>query len=71
MNTTSSSLTPPSEQLVTGKEVCRILSISPRALHDYRTRRLIPFVRFSKRCIRYDVNAVKKAVERLSVPSID
>ncbi|MDF1738666.1 MAG: helix-turn-helix domain-containing protein [Verrucomicrobiales bacterium] len=71
MNTTSSSPITLSEQLITGKEVCRILGISPRALHDYRTRRLIPYVKFSKRCIRYDVTAVKKAIERLSVPSID
>ena len=71
MNTNSSPPSPPSEQLVTGKEVCELLGISIRALHDYRSRRLIPYVRFSKRCIRYDVNAVKKAVERLSVPSID
>lgn len=71
MNTNSSPPLSPSEQLVTGKEVCELLGISIRALHDYRTRRLIPYVKFSKRCIRYDVTAVKKAIERLSFPSID
>ena len=47
--------------------VCAALGISLRTLQDYRNRCLIPYVRFSKRCVRYDPIAVQRAIARLSI----
>jgi predicted site-specific integrase-resolvase len=54
-------------QLTDSNGVCTALGISLRTLQDYRDRGLIPYVRFSKRCVRYDPIAVQRAISRLSV----
>lgn len=58
-------------ELVTEKEICRRLSISPRTLYELRTSGTIPYVRLSKRCLRYSLPAVRAAIERLTVSSWD
>ena len=35
------------EHFLTGKEVCERLYISPRALQDYRDRKIIPYTPFA------------------------
>ena len=35
------------EHLLTGKEVCERLYISPRTLQDYRDKRVIPYTQFT------------------------
>lgn len=59
-------------ELVTGKEICRRLKISPRTLYELRASRLIPHVLLgSKRNIRYSLPAVKAAINRLTVSSLE
>lgn len=58
-------------ELVTEKEICRRLKLSPRTLYELRTNRLIPYIRFSKKLIRYSLPAVKAATDHLNVPARD
>ena len=45
--------------LLTGKEVCERLYISPRTLQDYRNRRIIPYTQFAGK-ILYKASDLEK-----------
>ena len=47
------------EHFLTGKEVCERLYISPRTLHDYRDKRVIPYTQFTGK-ILYKASDLEK-----------
>jgi DNA-binding transcriptional MerR regulator len=48
---------------VTEREAARLISVSPRHLHNLRQQGLVPFARLG-RSIRYSPKALAEAVER-------
>ena len=50
------------EHFLTGKEVSERLYVSPRTLHDYRDRRIIPYTQFAGK-ILYKVSDLEKLLE--------
>ena len=50
------------EHFLTGKEVCKRLYISPRALQDYRDRRIIPYTQFAGK-ILYKASDLERMLE--------
>ena len=50
------------EHFLTGKEVCERLYISPRTLHDYRDRMIIPYTQFAGK-ILYKASDLEKMLE--------
>ena len=50
------------EHYLTGKEVCEQLYISPRALQDYRNRRIISYTQFAGK-ILYKVSDLERLFE--------
>ena len=51
------------EHLLTGKEVCERLYISPRTLQDYRDRKIIPYTQFAGK-ILYKVLDLERLLEK-------
>lgn len=50
------------EHILTGKEVCEKLYISPRTLQDYRDRRVIPYTQFAGK-ILYKASDLERLLE--------
>ena len=48
--------------MVSGKEVCERLYISPRTLQDYRDRKIIPYTQFAGK-ILYKASDLEKMLE--------
>lgn len=59
----------PEKLLITEKELAAMLSVSWRHVQNLRNRRLIPHVRLG-RVVRYRVQDVEKALERLTIRAI-
>ena len=55
------------DSLVGGETICRALAISARTLQEYRDRGIIPYLRLSSRCLRYDLNAVRESLRKLTI----
>ena len=51
------------EHLLTGKDVCEQLYISPRTLQDYRDRKVIPYTQFAGK-ILYKVSDLERILEK-------
>jgi excisionase family DNA binding protein len=56
----------PPKKLITDVEQAELLGCSRRHLFNLRRRRLIPFVKLGT-SIRYDPEAVARAIEKLSI----
>ena len=56
-------------RLITEKQQAELLQCSLRHLVDLRNKRLIPFIRLG-RSIRYEPNAVQRALEKLTVKEL-
>jgi hypothetical protein len=56
-------------RLITEKQQAEQLQCSLRHLIDLRNRRLIPYIKLG-RSIRYDPNAVQRALEKLTVKEL-
>jgi len=54
------------QTLLTEKELAQRLACSPRTLMNWRTQRLIPFVKLGQ-TIRYNPDAVIEVLEKLTV----
>lgn len=52
--------------LITGEEQAKLLSCTSRHLRNLCKRRLIPYVKLG-RSIRFNPNAVERAVEKLTI----
>jgi hypothetical protein len=57
----------PELRLVDKKAVARAASVSCRTIENYQTRRLIPFVKLSARCIRFHLPSVIAALRRFEL----
>jgi hypothetical protein len=55
------------EELVTGRAMATMLSLSPKSLTRYRAAKMIPFYRLGQKCIRYNPARVFQALEGLHV----
>lgn len=55
------------EELVTGRAMATMLSLSPKSLTRYRAAKMIPFYRLGQKCIRYNPTRVFQALEGLHV----
>lgn len=51
-------------RLVKKAELAKCLSVCEREIDDWRQKKLIPFIRISPRCIRYDVADVIDDLKR-------
>ena len=47
------------------------LKVSKRTVSELQRKRLIPFIRIAKKCIRFDLEQVDRAIERLTVRSVE
>ena len=48
---------------MTGKELARLLSVSPETIRSWTSQRKIPFVRVGSKAIRYEPAEVRKIFE--------
>jgi hypothetical protein len=48
-------------------ELARALSISPRSVDNFQKAKVIPVIRITPRCVRFDLRAVLRALERFTV----
>ena len=55
--------------LMNEKEMAQLLSISWRALQEYRKRRLIPYVKLGRRVL-YRWSDVERALDRLTIRAV-
>lgn len=55
---------PKTDQLLAGKDVCRILKISKYTLLNLHQRGVLPKVKISPRLIRYRLSDVESLIER-------
>ena len=53
--------------LITGAEQAELLSCSVDTLERMRARRIIPYIKMGPRLIRYNPEAVARALEKLTV----
>jgi hypothetical protein len=57
------------EKFLTGKDVCRILNISMRTLQEWRSNRIMPFIRVKSK-ILYRQRDVEKVLAENGVASV-
>jgi hypothetical protein len=48
-------------------ELARALNISPRCVDNFQKAKLIPVIRITRRCVRFSLPAVLKALEKFQV----
>jgi len=53
--------------LVTKRVVARKACVSPRCVDNWIAQRKIPAIRISRRCIRFSLPAVMRALERFEI----
>lgn len=58
------------ERLADLKVVARRLGVSTRYVQQLTRRKVIPVIKLGRRCTRYDLDAVLKAVRRFEVQEI-
>lgn len=58
------------ERLADLKIVARRLGVSPRYVQQLARRKVIPVIKLGRRCVRFDLDAVMKAVARFEVQEI-
>jgi excisionase family DNA binding protein len=56
-----------SEFLETTKGVARATKTSPRTVQNWMRDKRIPFIRISRRCVRFDLKRVLAALRKLEV----
>jgi len=52
------------EKFLTGKDVCRMLHISPRTLQEWRSKQIMPFIRLKGKILYRQKNIEKVLSER-------
>jgi excisionase family DNA binding protein len=55
------------DKLLTQREVCRLLKLSPKTLQTLRRTRQIPFVKFGHRSIRFRAEEIQAFVREREV----
>jgi len=56
--------------LVRKRDVARAASVSPRCVENWMRAKVIPFVRISRRCVRFDLSRVLAALRKFEVREI-
>ena len=56
--------------LLKQKQLARALGVSSRALDNWKRRKLIPAIKISPRCVRFDLAAVLAALRRYEVKEV-
>jgi hypothetical protein len=56
--------------LVTKKVVARAASASLRTIDNWQREKKIPFIKISPRCVRFDLEAVLKALKKFEVKQV-
>jgi hypothetical protein len=56
-------LEPANGQKLTTSQLARRYQVTPRTIQNWRDLEKIPFIRINPRCIRYDAEAVDRALE--------
>ena len=57
-------------QLLTKREIAKLLGLKPRGVECLMARRAIPFIRLSSRCIRFRWPEVEKALAKFTIREI-
>jgi hypothetical protein len=57
----------PDPRLVTRQELAKFLSLSCRSIDTLQSQKKIPCVKLSRRCVRFNVRDVLRALERFTV----
>jgi len=52
------------------QEAARYLGVSTRTISEFQKKRLIPYVRLARKCVRFQRSALDRAMERLVVQSV-
>jgi DNA-binding XRE family transcriptional regulator len=63
-------LVAPGRELLSRPELAAVLGVSTQTLHRWTARRMIPFLRFAKRFIRYDLARVKAALAEYELQEV-
>jgi hypothetical protein len=48
-------------------QLARAINVSPRTIDNFVARKIIPAIRISARCVRFDLGAVLRALKRFEV----
>lgn len=56
--------------LLRRREIASKCGVSPRTIDDWQKKGVIPFLRLGKRCIRFDLSRVLKALDRFTVQEV-
>jgi len=60
----SESMTPSNGQRLTTPQLARRFQVTTRTVQTWRDQKRIPFMRINSRCIRYDAEAVDRALAK-------
>jgi len=60
----------PTQHLLNKREVAERLGLTPRGVECLLARRVIPAIRLSRRCVRFDWDRVKEALARHEVREV-
>ena len=52
-------------------QLAEYLQVSPRQIENMMRARCIPFERYGRRCIRFDLAKIDRALEKFEIQSID
>jgi hypothetical protein len=65
-------ISPTSDDLLTERELLkRLRTVSRKKLYELRSKRLIPVVRLGHRTLRYNEEAVRRAIRRLTTREVE
>jgi excisionase family DNA binding protein len=53
------------------RDIARRYNVSTRTVDTWIQQKKIPFLRFSRRCIRFDLAAVDRALSRFTVEEVE
>ena len=56
-------------ELVTAEYLAEKYSVSPKTIRKWGAEGLIPYVKFSRRAVRYPIEAIDRIVEERYVPA--
>ena len=56
--------------IITRRELARRLSLSPRSIDTMQRRKMIPVIKLSPRCARFNFQEVLRALSRFTVKDV-
>jgi len=65
-------ISPTSGDLLTEPELLeRLRTVSPKKFYELRSKRLIPVIRLGHRTLRYNEEAVRRALRKLTIREVE